>query len=42
VAGVPIDQLLHSARLTVLDRRTGVAHGGTHRSLIVTLARAAE
>jgi endonuclease/exonuclease/phosphatase (EEP) superfamily protein YafD len=39
--GLPIDQLLHSWDLTVTDRETGPGFGSEHRSLWVTIARAA-
>ncbi len=39
--GVPIDHLLHSAELTTVTRRTGPSLGSEHRSVFITLARAA-
>lgn len=39
--GLPIDQLLHSRDLTVTARETGPGFGSQHRSLWVTIARAA-
>jgi endonuclease/exonuclease/phosphatase (EEP) superfamily protein YafD len=39
--GIPIDQLLHSSDLTVTDRDTRRGFGSEHRSLWVTVARAA-
>jgi endonuclease/exonuclease/phosphatase (EEP) superfamily protein YafD len=39
--GVPIDQLLHSAELTVVDRDVGPSFGSDHRSLWATVALAA-
>jgi endonuclease/exonuclease/phosphatase (EEP) superfamily protein YafD len=39
--GIPIDQLLHSWDLTVTRRETGPSFGSDHRSLWVTIARAA-
>jgi endonuclease/exonuclease/phosphatase (EEP) superfamily protein YafD len=40
-AGIPIDQLLHSRDLTVVDRTTRRGFGSDHRSLWVTIAHAA-
>jgi len=39
--GIPIDHLVHSRDLTVTDRVTGPSFGSAHRSLWVTIARAA-
>jgi endonuclease/exonuclease/phosphatase (EEP) superfamily protein YafD len=39
--GIPIDELLHSADLTTVDRADGPTFGSTHRSLWVTVALAA-
>ena len=39
--GVPIDQLLHSAELTTVQREIGPSLGSEHRSVFITLARAA-
>jgi endonuclease/exonuclease/phosphatase (EEP) superfamily protein YafD len=39
--GIPIDELLYSRELTIVDRDPGPNLGSTHRSLWVTVARAA-
>jgi endonuclease/exonuclease/phosphatase (EEP) superfamily protein YafD len=39
--GLPIDELLYSPELTTTERDTGPTFGSTHRSLWVTVARAA-
>jgi endonuclease/exonuclease/phosphatase (EEP) superfamily protein YafD len=39
--GVPIDHLLHSAELTTVEREVGPSLGSEHRSVYITVARAA-
>lgn len=39
--GVPIDHLLHSAELTTIEREVGPSLGSEHRSVLITLAKAA-
>jgi len=41
IVGVPIDHLVHSGELTVVDRHLGPPLGSDHYPLFVTLARAA-
>ena len=36
--GIPIDHLLHSAELQIVDRRTGPDVGSDHRGLVVDIA----
>jgi len=38
ILAIPIDHLLHSAQLRILDRRIGPAVGSDHRALIVDVA----